>query len=295
MQVSEWFDHIAKSLISFKNVRCWPDYKATLQYFSAPALPSVRRSGAIQFPPPLSSPTDVVLILCNHQSDMDQFLVCSSVHYYDEPISTGSTSSTSSTSSASSTSPTIPIRLTGFTHQAFESLPGVGNMVGKNLIGLAKGETQAQIQAKIQLFLDQGYNCFLLFPEGTFLHQDTFAKSQEFQAKEGIPADMRLQRTLYPKFGALHAFVDLVKDRLAYIVDITIDYYDYDAPKSDWSYFLYPSLTHSFFKKMSPPYMHATVIPVREKWADFMEKEWLVKLWRKKDARLRVRAERQLR
>jgi len=269
MNVPSFLDHLGQSYVSYINSSNWSEFKNSAIYCMSPAIPSVRRSGDIKFPPPLSDPSKVTLILCNHQSDLDQFLVFTSTTFRDDSK--------------------VPVQLTGFTHEGFKTLPGIGQMVGKNLIGLDKGDSKITIQAKIKKFLHQGFNTFLLFPEGTFLHKNSLLKSHAFQKSPTF------HKVLYPRFGAFDAFVELLQDRIEYVVDLTLDYPGYNPSKAEWSYFTYPSVAHSFLNqnRVPPPYLHASCLVVNGKW-ETLTHDFVLKLWKKKEHRLQIREKREL-
>lgn len=272
MELPACLDRVSQAYLSYKTARGWEGFKNSALYLMAPTISQgIQRSGETSFPPPLKNPKDVVLILCNHQSDMDQFIAFTSTNFH--------------------TDGKFPICFTGFTHEGFKTLPLVGDMVNKNLMGLEKGESKKSIQNKIQTFRSKGYNTFLLFPEGTFLHRDSLKSSQQYQASLGIDKKKHFKKLLYPRFGAYDSFVSLLKDDIRYVVDLTIDYPEYDAAQSEWSYLTYPSVAYSYLHKPLPPYLHARTIHITTQKLDHA---FLLTLWRKKDIRLAVRHQREL-
>ena len=272
MDLPVCLDHLSKSYLGYLSSSSWKEFKNSALFCMTPAIQGIRKSGDKTFPPPMSK-DKVTLILCNHQSDLDQFIVFTATTFRDNAI--------------------VPVQLTGFTHQAFNTLPMVGQMVGKNLIGLDKGETKASIQRKILDFRHKGFNTFLLFPEGTFLHQESWKKSVDFQQKLGLKKEQCFQKLLYPKFGAYDAFVDLLEDEIEYVIDLTLDYPDYNPVTSEWSYLTYPSVAYSFLNKQPPPFLHASTTVVQGK-RGILTHDFLLHLWRKKDQRLQVREKREL-
>jgi len=262
---------------------------------------------------------------------MDQWLLAaqlfSDVPHAPDTRDTLDTRSTRKNQLAKSQSP-IPTRGTAFTHAAFRDLPVVGPMVMREMILLDKGDTELEIQKRIQVFLDRGYNMFLLFPEGTFLDSKSLAKSQSFQfpkpraasktrktnktnillpdassspltlpePEQKAEPEKLFTRVLMPRHGAMRAFVQLVQARLKRVIDITLQYPTYDPvrPGNEFQYVHYPSLFAHFAsdpKIIPAPVMHIQQYELKgpEDWKVVAKPEWLNQLWAKKNERLERR------
>ena len=193
------------------------------QIYQSNLTEKIIRCGDDVFPPPFEQTNDIVLILANHLSDADDKLVTANLEYYDEkPVKT---------------------KYIGFTYESFQYLPGVGKFIGRKFLGLRKGDDPENLVFNIQWF-ENNYNTWLLFPEGTLFSEASYAKSLSYQRGLKISEDKLLHHVLYPREGALTAFLQAVGHRLKYIVYLTFEYQDYNPRKTVHSYINNPGAFH---------------------------------------------------
>lgn len=235
--------------------------------FLEPYLPEVRLKGEQVFPPKLEKPGDTVIILCNHLSDLDHFLIMAKANRWLENK--------------------VPVRLTGFTQTRFNTYPVIGSLAKKWVIGVEKGSKPQEILDQVNQFIDRGFNTFLLFPEGKIFCHSSYTEGIEWQRDNSKLPNM-LHHVLYPRFGAYEALVGALKDRLKYIVDITLDYPHHPLTEHEWNHHLYPSIFFSMWNDTPPVTMHVRNIKVSN-WKDALERKTLLNLWYSKDLLLRKR------
>lgn len=275
MQFWSVINRLTTGYFAYAKSKTWHEFRNTALFTMRPAVPNIKRSGTLTFPPPFTSTTDVNLILCNHLSDLDQLLVFNLVDFH--------------------TDQKIETKLTGYTHENFKDLYFIGGMVGTVVIGLRKGDTEETIRTKTRHFLDRGFNTFLLFPEGGFLCSKSLAKSLNYQKTLDIPDSERFHHVLYPRMGAYNAFLKEVGTRLKHIIDLTIHYQNYSPATSDGNYVDYPSVLHSYVNKIPAPIVHCKIYKVDAKlFAKMSPQDWLLSIWHKKDHWLRTRREQEL-
>lgn len=268
----EWLS----SLYKISSAQTEEDEWAAWMEMINPLLPkTLKVTGKIkEFPPVFQSPTDICLILCNHISDIDQMIIMAKAAKQKEQK--------------------IPMKLTGFTYESFRFLPGVGSQVGSRFVHLRPKESEEDLKAKIKYILDQGYNTWLLFPEGTLMNQKTYQKSLDFQiGVEKIPKKEILHHVLYPRVGALKAFFALASSRITSIVDLTLEYQDLCPRTVPPSFTVNPRAIYSVFYGLKSPSLHVKIHMLNDKEREQLaqttdtNKGWLIKLWKQKDRRLR--------
>jgi len=236
--------------------------------FLQPFLPQVRLKGEQVFPPKLESPKDVVLIVCNHLSDLDHFLIMAKANRWRDSK--------------------VPVRITGFTQTRFSQYPVIGKLAKQWVIGVERGSQPHEIHHQVNEFIQKGFNTFLLFPEGKIFCQSSYRESILWQKDKSALLPTLLDDVLYPRFGAYEALVGALQDRLKYIVDVTIDYPNHPLRDHEWDHYLYPSIFFSMWNDTPPVTMHVRNIRVSN-WKDALDRKTLLQLWRGKDLLLRKR------
>lgn len=224
-------------------------------------LPQVRFKGD-EFPPRLKSVNDVVLIVSNHLSDLDHFLIMAKANRWQRAP--------------------VPVKITGFTQTRFSKYPIIGRLAERWVIGVERGSGPEEMRQQIQNFLDQGFNTFLLFPEGKIFCESSYKESVEWQRKNSPILPHLFHEVLYPRFGAYQALVNTLQDRLKYIIDITLDYPNHPLRNHSWDHYLYPSIFFSMCNKTPPVTMQVQSIRVSN-WKDALERTTLLNLWRTKE------------
>lgn len=222
------------------------------------------RSGDNVFPLPFQHSDGVSVILCNHIRDLDVLLINISVETHRD---TG-----------------FPVHLSGFTYEVFRHVPILGNVVGRLLIGLSKGESEEERRSKVKYMLDRGYNTFVLFPEGALFHKGTYVKSAEYQ-KEKLGMKKPFKRVLHPYTKAFDSLRAVVGDRLESVTDVTLDYAGFRPRESDYSYTTYPSVLYNAFHDAPAPRIHVENIPIPYP-QNLDSEKFLFRLWRRKEHRL---------
>jgi len=257
--------------------------------------------------PRLAHENDAMIVLCNHASDLDQYVLnfCLGRAWerhereaarLDDDEAGGTTRQRHSVRAG-------PPKMRGvaFTHSHFADVPVVGGYVRRFLVGLSKGDDEASVAAKIRdkvrLF---NPNVWLLFPEGRILDRESLATSREYVRSLGTRAaaardgrDWTL--VLYPRFKAYRALVRELGERLKFVVDCTIAYPETaSAPLAgrSFSYLDYPSmLTYMLGSPNCPvPRVHFGLYTVQDG-ADLLAvgtRDWLLHVWRKKQQRLQT-------
>jgi len=249
--------------------------QAALRKLVRLVVPDMKLTGETDFPPPLRSPDDITVILANHLADADQMLVMAGMNWREKSA--------------------IPVKFTGFTYSSFQYGPVVGPLVGRTYIGLEKGESNEEIEHKISWLLEQKYNTWMLFPEGTLFDKDTYKKSLDYQSSLGIPTERHFHEVLYPRGGAIHALLKLAGHRVKYIVDATLGYEGHDPRTQPRSFVNYPSATYGALCGLKVPSMHIRIYHVSPQWQKRLQEHcdpkvappWLINLWRLKNKMLR--------
>lgn len=240
------------------------DHMSAWFQFVKPALGKIIRKGDKKFPPRLESKEDVIVMISNHLSDLDHFLITAQADRHLDGA--------------------FPLKITGFTQSRFSNVPLLGSMVGKFVIGIGSGSAKEQIQQQVCDFLHKGYNAFLLFPEGRIFCKSAYSDSIVFQQKTQ-PDKMLMHDVLFPRYGAFCALVEALGPRLKYIVDITLDYPHHPLRHNEWQHFLYPSVFFSYFNDTPPPTMHVTTTRVDD-WT-VCNKKLLLQIWMRKNSLLK--------
>lgn len=269
-----------------ENAKTYQDEVDAILHLIYPCVPEIKLTGARIWPPPHESAEDVTVMLCNHASDSDQAIVYANLSWNKESK--------------------FPTKFTGFTYSSFEYLPLVGRLVGRTLVALEPGESDSDIEHKISWMLAQGYNTWLLFPEGTLMNKQSYKKSLDYQKSLGIPEEKWLHYVLYPKVRALNALLRVVGNRLKHIVDITIQYEDFDPryKESSYRFITYPSIFTGYLAQQKSASMHVHIYDVGDNWRpkllehaqhatdnkdakDKLAPPWLINLWNIKDKTLK--------
>jgi hypothetical protein len=251
--------------------------------FGNPFVPEmIKITGDKIYPPPFQHKDDISVIFCNHPSDIDQMIVMHKMERHkDKPIQA---------------------KLTGFTYESFRFIPAAGMKVGETFLGLRKQEHENDLMKKVQSLLDEGYNTWLLFPEGTLETREKFIKSIKYQIEdEHVPESKVLRHVLYPHIGAMKALCRVAAHRIKNIVDLTLDYHDFDAVHSNDSMLENPRILYACFYGLKPPTLHCRIHHLND--AERVQlsqisqenKGWLIKLWTQKDKLLAKKKERRQR
>lgn len=214
-----------------------------------PLIPPMKRTGAKIFPPPHTSKDDISLIVCNHLADVDMWLIMAKMTWHEKTE--------------------FPIQFTCFTYNSFQHLPYYGEYVGRSMIGLEQGEPDQDIELKISFLMEEGFNTWLIFPEGTLFDKNKYAKSLAFQKQLKIPEKDWFHHVLYPRTRALNAFLRVaasLKKRLVHIVDLTLEFHGSNSKAMDRTslHYSYPSTLAGVFDNLRKPSMHVHIYNVSE-------------------------------
>ena len=168
-------------------------------------IPALRVRGT-QLPETLSR-DDGVLVISNHVSTLDPFLIAIAVN---APVEreTGRL-----------------VRWSGITLSTFGKLPVVGSLIDHKkgpLVGLRKGESDEELEAKFQAMWKRGVRIFVLFPEGRLTDKAYMVQDQKH------PDAVQYKHLCTPRKRAFDAVRRAIGENLKWTVDVTNVYAGWD-------------------------------------------------------------------
>jgi len=266
--------------------KTWREEQDATLHLAKLVVPEMIVTGATEFPPPFEDENEVALLFSNHVANVDQVLLLSKISYHYNKK--------------------YPVQCSGFTYSSFQYVPIIGEGVGRNCVGLEEGEADSDIEQKVCWLLDQGFNTWILFPEGTLFTKKKYEKSIDFQTKElKMSKDKLFHYVLYPKVRALNAFLKALKQkgkRLKYIVDLTLEYPNVNLWERVDTNYTYPSLLYGSFCTLPRPSLHCHIYTLDDSFLEKMYASistenppkvpiWLLNIWKRKENTLRKKAQ----
>ena len=288
------------------NINTSEEFYIFLISLTKPYFPNIYWLGNKIYPPQPSNflkerkqntENNINLILCNHQSDLDQLIILHTLNV-----------KYNATNNINIVKPIF------FINEQFSHLPGIGDKIRDFCITLKKGDDEEKINKKILVFDKLGYNTFILFPEGQFLTKKSLQKSKNYiqniqnnqdKQNEKDNQDKNMNNVLYPHFKAYNAFINHFKSRLTYIIDLTIYYQPlpFKHPNNsnhlnrregilssnpNGSYWLYPNFASIFTTFSDNKYPSPTLLVEIYKTKNYknLTNDWLVNLWLRKNKML---------
>lgn len=260
-----------------------------------PCLPTLMRSGHIEpcFSPPLKE-NECSIIICNHVSDLDWAILFGFSNPHTMTTLNNSTGKNPTETNALVAKTYAPFKPTAFTHDHFGKVPVIGPVVSELLIGVYKGMTEQALIQVIQERLQQGYNLFVLFPEGGIYDQSKVEGNHKYWLENVKSIDRyEYKEVLYPRFTAYQALVKALNTRLTYIIDVTLKYPNHKPWETAFDYKNYPSIVHATSSKLGNVRCHSKIIVVnkqkQKRWQQVLSPRWFIdKIWKRKDRLLRT-------
>ena len=259
-----------------------------------PCVPALNRSGSVHQDNsslllPYLEKGKYSIVICNHLSDLDWSIIFT----YGNPnmipniVTTGQTQTTQTETKLTQTSQSI--QPTAFTHAHFIDVPVIGSTVADVLIGVRKGITEEELTAAIKQRMRDGFNTFILFPEGGIHCKSNLPANRAYWQKEVKKHDdFEYKELMYPRFTAYQTLVKALGADLQFIVDITLQYPSHKPWETEFNYTNYPSIVSSFSNKSGPVRCHVENINVRGRWKDVLSSKWFIdKIWKRKETLLR--------
>eukprot|EP00670_Eutreptiella_braarudii_P006175 CAMPEP_0174284272 /NCGR_PEP_ID=MMETSP0809-20121228/5021_1 /TAXON_ID=73025 ORGANISM="Eutreptiella gymnastica-like, Strain CCMP1594" /NCGR_SAMPLE_ID=MMETSP0809 /ASSEMBLY_ACC=CAM_ASM_000658 /LENGTH=275 /DNA_ID=CAMNT_0015379697 /DNA_START=239 /DNA_END=1066 /DNA_ORIENTATION=- len=148
-------------------------------------------------------------------------------------------------------------------------------------------EDKPNLMARLQTFVDDNFPFwFLIFPEGTTVHEEYIEKSQKFAEQTNRPV---LHKTVLPRVNGLAVVLDTIPENTK-VYDATMVYSKYTGDIPDWDDGYerkkdkeVPSLTKMFGGFKTPPtYIHMKASTAKEIKEQGIQ-DWLDKSWVEKD------------
>jgi len=256
------FSFFEQFLKSYIHMHRNSDYETIRDQFLELCKPTVQnpptRMGAKNWPSEHKTEKDITIIIANHLSDMDQVLILFSIMWHDKTQ--------------------FPIKAAFFVNSAYFGAPLIGKFLQQISIGVKPGDDHETICLRIRKFLAEGYNTFILFPEGRFLCEAAYLHSR---TKMFDTQQMGFKHLLFPRFGAWNALLAELEPRIIEVVDVSILYQGHVPWKSLGLHTDYPSVFYNMSNKVDSPIVYTEVIK-RDPSKPFSVK-WLEQRWREKD------------
>ncbi|AYV86752.1 MAG: hypothetical protein Sylvanvirus8_8 [Sylvanvirus sp.] len=271
-------------LVNFQMAATLDDkWEAGMKLFE-PCLPtSFKHYGDMNHFPPALQGNECSIIIMNHQSDLDPCLLMYLMHttFLERQVTPMITMSNPLDASfvkkkGSSYPSHTTLRPIAFTLEAFTKVHVLGPIVTENMIALYKGITDEELQRRINIRLAQGYNTFLLWPEGAIISKTKYKEAktkwekkdrdiEEDESSENIEHETQLdnpypfKNVMTPKSRCWEQLIKCIGPRLRYICDLTFLYSNHIPWEVDWNYDIYPSVVNACKSPLPRVFTHTKI------------------------------------